>query len=82
MKWLSVIILSLFGLLLLEKGIELWAVLKQADGIQIGISMFGIDIKNHVFKESIPGYALGFSVASLIPIMVAGTIVIKGIHHK
>ncbi|MFS0637517.1 hypothetical protein AB1K84_16565 [Mesobacillus foraminis] len=82
MKWVYVFILSLFSLLLLGEGIGLWTVLNQAEGTQFGIGLFGIDIKNDVFKENMPGYALGFSVASIIPIMVAGTIVIKDIHRK
>ncbi|MGA9226379.1 MAG: hypothetical protein WB217_08570 [Mesobacillus sp.] len=71
MKWLIVILLSILSILFLEKGIELWTVINHVDGDGIGISFIGMSISERVLIESIPGYALGFTIASLIPILVA-----------
>jgi len=71
MKWLILIVLSTLSILFLEKGIELWTVINHVDGDGIGISFMGLSISESVLIESIPAYALGFTIASLIPILVA-----------
>jgi hypothetical protein len=77
MKWFLVVLLSLFGFLFLDKGIELWTVLNQVDGNGIAISFLGVEVSEAVLKEKIPSYAFGFTVAAVIPILVAIYIVIK-----
>lgn len=77
MRWLFVILLSVIGLLFLLKGIELWSVIGKVDGEGIGISFLGMNISDKVLNESISGYALGFTVSSIIPILVAINIAMK-----
>lgn len=77
MKWFLVVLLSMFGLLFLGKGIELWTVLDQVDGSGIGISFLGIEIIDRVLKDRIPSYAFGFTIAAAIPILVAINVAIK-----
>lgn len=77
MRWLFVILLSVIGLLFLLKGIELWSMIGKVDGDGIGISFLGMGISDKVLNGSISGYALGFTVSSIIPILVAINIAIK-----
>jgi len=77
MKWFLVVLLSLFGFLLLEKGIELWTVIDQVDGNGIGLHFLGIEINEVVLKEQLPSYAFGFTAAAIIPLLVAIKIAVK-----
>lgn len=77
MKWLMVVVLSILSILFLEKGIELWTVINHVDGDGIGISFIGMSISDKVLNESIPGYALGFTISALIPILVAINIALR-----
>lgn len=77
MRWGFTILLLLISMLFLVKGIELWSALGSVDGDGIGIKFIGVNINDHVLKENIPGYALGFSIASLIPILVAVNFALK-----
>ena len=77
MRWLLVVLLSIISILFLGKGIELWSVLNNVSGDAIGISFIGMSISERVLKESIPGFALGFTISSLIPILVAINIAMK-----
>ncbi|HAQ08366.1 MAG TPA: hypothetical protein DCR24_12920 [Bacillus bacterium] len=77
MRWLLIILLSVISILFLGKGIELWTIFNNVDGDGIGISFIGMSISEGVLKESIPGFALGFTVSSLIPIIVAINIAMK-----
>lgn len=82
MRWLFVFILSIISLLFLGKGIELWIDFVNVDVEGIKISFLGLNINEKVFQESIPGYALGFTVSALIPILVAINIVLKRENKK
>ncbi|MBY0096766.1 hypothetical protein [Mesobacillus maritimus] len=77
MKWFFVALLSLFGFLFLEKGIELWTVMDQVDAKGIAINFLGIEISETVLKDKIPSFAFGFTVAASIPIVVAINLAIK-----
>jgi hypothetical protein len=77
MKWIVSIFLLSFSLLLLLKGINLWTALGHADGSGIAISFIGIEISGRAGKEAIPGYALGFTIAGLIPLFVLANIFIR-----
>lgn len=77
MRWLLVLLLSIVGVLFLEKGIELWSVIGKVDGDGIGISFLGLSIDEKVLNDSISGYALGFTISSIIPILVAINIALK-----
>jgi hypothetical protein len=77
MKWVLVVLLSLFGFLFLDKGIELWTVIDQVDSNGIAISFLGFEVTDTVLKEKVPSFAFGFTVAAIIPILVAINIAIK-----
>jgi hypothetical protein len=77
MKWLMVITLSILSILFLEKGIELWSIINHVGGDGVGVSFMGMSISEKVLNESLPGYALGFTVSALIPILVAINIALR-----
>jgi hypothetical protein len=77
MRWLWVIMLSIISVLFLIKGIELWSVIDHVDRDGIGITFLGLSINDRVFNESISGYALGFTIASIIPFLVAANIALR-----
>ncbi|RSD26186.1 hypothetical protein [Mesobacillus subterraneus] len=77
MKWLWVSLLSVISVLFLIKGIELWSIIDHVDGNGIGVSFLGFSISDRVATESISGYALGFTIASLIPFLVAANIALR-----
>lgn len=82
MRWLFVIILSIISLLFLSKGIELWIDFVNVDAKGIEISFLGLNINEKVFQESIPGYALGFTISAFIPVLVAINMVLKRKNKK
>ncbi|MCM3664274.1 hypothetical protein M3204_07655 [Mesobacillus subterraneus] len=82
MRWLIVLLLSIISILFLFKGIELWSAIDHVDGEGIGISFVGLSISERVLNESIPGYALGFTISSIIPILVAINIALKAKSRK
>jgi hypothetical protein len=82
MRWLMVLLLSIISILFLFKGIELWSAIDHVDGDGIGISFVGLSISERVLNESIPGYALGFTISSIIPILVAINIALKAKSRK
>lgn len=77
MKWLLVMMLSIISVVFLFKGIELWSVIDHVDGDGIGITFLGFSINDRVLNESISGYALGFTIASIIPFLVAANIALR-----
>jgi hypothetical protein len=77
MRWLLVLLLSIISVLFLIKGIELWSVIDHVDGDGIGISFLGFSINDRVLNDSISGYALGFTIASIIPFLVAANIALR-----
>jgi len=82
MRWLMVLLLSIISILFLFKGIELWSAIDHVDGDGIGISFIGLSISERVLNESIPGYALGFTISSIIPILVAINIALNAKSRK
>lgn len=77
MRWLWVLLLSIISVLFLIKGIELWSAIDHVDKDGIGITFLGFSITDKVLNERISGYALGFTIASIIPFLVAANIVIR-----
>lgn len=82
MRWLMVLLLSIISILFLFKGIELWSAIDHVDGDGIEISFIGLSISERVLNESIPGYALGFTISSIIPILVAINIALNAKSRK
>ncbi|WP_174733088.1 hypothetical protein [Mesobacillus harenae] len=71
MRWFFIIILTAISILFLSKGIELWSIAGQIENGGIGVKFIGIKIGGPVLRDSLPIYALGFSVASAIPVLLA-----------
>jgi hypothetical protein len=77
MRWILVLLLTTISVLFLLKGFELWSVINNVNGDGIQISFLGLRINEHVLNESISGYALGFTIASIIPFLVAANIALR-----
>ncbi|WP_210365153.1 hypothetical protein [Bacillus sp. REN3] len=77
MRWVWILLLLFMGMMFLGKGIELWSALQDVSGSGVSIRFIGIHVSDHVLKESLPGYVLGFIMASFIPFMVAINLVLK-----
>ncbi|WP_202908628.1 hypothetical protein [Halalkalibacillus sediminis] len=74
-RWLIAGVLILFGFLLLNKGLDLWSIGSDVDGEGIGLYFLGIEINDRVPEESIPSYAVGFFISSLVVLILSATIV-------
>jgi hypothetical protein len=74
-----IVLLSLITVLLVNKGLDLRALGSEVDGDGIGIYFWGLEINEQVPEESIPTYAIGFLVASLIPMSIAIALIGKKI---
>lgn len=75
-KWLGVAVCALLSVLMINKGINLWNMSTNVDGAGIGIHFLIFEINDRVPEQSIPSYAIGFFIASLltalVPIVVLG----------
>lgn len=74
-RWVIAGVLILFGVLLLNKGLELWSLGTDVDGDGIGVFFLGFEINNRVPEESILSYAIGFFISSLVALIVSGAFV-------
>ncbi|WP_071459822.1 hypothetical protein [Bacillus massilinigeriensis] len=73
MKWLIVSILCCISLLFISKAAELWLM----DQSIAEVSFLGMSIGKHVARENFSGYALGFTAAAFIPLMVAANVLFR-----
>lgn len=69
-KWLGATICGLLSVLMINKGISLWHMGTNVDGAGIGIHFLIFEINDRVPEQSIPSYAIGFFVASLLTALV------------
>lgn len=70
-RWVIAGALILFAILLLNKGLHLWSLGTNADGDGIGVHFLGFEIHDRVPEESIPSYAIGFFISSLIALIIS-----------
>ncbi|MFS0861173.1 hypothetical protein [Fredinandcohnia sp. 179-A 10B2 NHS] len=68
------ILLGIVSILLVKTGIELWSLGTDVDGDGIGVYFLGFEINDSVPEASIPTYAIGFFVASVVSLLVGGGI--------
>jgi hypothetical protein len=78
--WLVSCVLMLFGVLLLNKGLDLWSLGANVDGDGIGVHFLGFEIDDRVPEKNIPSYAIGFFTTSVLTIIIS--IVFMGINLK
>lgn len=79
-RWVIVCVLILFGVLALNKGLDLWSLGSNVDGDGIGLYFLGIEINDTVPEGSIPSYAIGFLISSLIALVTS--LVLIGMNLK
>jgi hypothetical protein len=74
-RWVIVCVLLLFGVLLLNKGLDLWSLGTNVDGDGIGVHFLGFEINDRVPEESIPSYAIGFFISSIFALIISFAVV-------
>lgn len=74
-RWLVASVLILFGILMLNKGLDLWSLGTDVDGDGIGVFFLGFEINDKVPEGDIPSYAIGFFISSLVALIVSGAFV-------
>ena len=80
-RWSGFIILIVVTILLFNKGMDLRSSIN-VDGDAIGVYFLIFEIDDWVPKKSIPTYANGFIVASIITAIVAINIAVRNIRLK
>ncbi|MGM0878076.1 MAG: hypothetical protein ACQEWV_26005 [Bacillota bacterium] len=76
-RWIVFIFFAFITFLMVNKGFELWSLGTNVDGDGIGIHFLGLEINDRVPEASIPTYAIGFFVASLLTLFIAFALVRK-----
>ncbi|WP_042148314.1 hypothetical protein [Paucisalibacillus sp. EB02] len=79
-RWFIVCVLILFGVLLLNKGLDLRSLGTNVDGDGIGVYFLGVEINDRVPEEGISSYAVGFFISSFLALIASLTFI--GINLK
>ncbi|WBL16910.1 hypothetical protein [Sutcliffiella sp. NC1] len=74
-RWVVVAILILLAISLLIKGFNLLSVGKSVDGDGIGVYFLFMEINDRVPVESIPAYAIGFFISSIVAFLLSAVLV-------
>lgn len=74
-RWVIVAILILLAIALLAKGFNLLSVGKNVDGDGIGVYFLFMEISDRVPVESIPAYAIGFFISSIVAFLLSAVLV-------
>ncbi|AST91112.1 hypothetical protein BC6307_07385 [Sutcliffiella cohnii] len=74
-RWVIVAILILLAIALLIKGFNLLSVGKNVDGDGIGVYFLFMEINDRVPVESIPVYAIGFFISSIVAFLLSAVLV-------
>jgi hypothetical protein len=74
-RWVVAGVLLLFGVLLLNKGLDLLSIGTDVDGDGIGVYFLRFEINDRVPENSIPSYAIGFFISSLVAFIVSSALV-------
>lgn len=70
-RWVLSIFLVFISIITIIKGIELWSLGTNVDGNGIGIYFLGLELNDSVTEASIPNYAIGFIITSILAISIA-----------
>jgi len=76
--WIVSVLLILLTALLAKEGVELWSLGTNVDGDGIGVHFLGLEINDRVPEASIPSYAIGFFVTSVITLLLTITVIGRG----
>jgi hypothetical protein len=74
-RWVLSIFFVFISILMIIKGIDLWSLGTNVDGNGIGIHFLGLELNDRVPEISIPKYAIGFFITSILPILIAFVLV-------
>ena len=77
-RWSIFVFLIVVTILLFSKGMDLRSIGTDVDGAGIGVYFLFFEINDRVPTQSIPTYAYGFFIASIITALVAISIFIVG----
>jgi len=72
-RWLVFISMTIFTILLISKGLQLWSYGTNVDGNGIGVYFLGLEINDRVLEANIPNYAIGFFIAGLCTLLMSIT---------
>jgi len=70
-RWVIAVILILFAVISFNKGLDLWFLRTHVDGDGIGVHFLVFEINDRVSEESIPSYAIGFFISSLVALLLS-----------
>ncbi|GAA0344355.1 hypothetical protein GCM10008967_38440 [Bacillus carboniphilus] len=79
-RWVIAVVLILLAILFFNKGLELRALGANVDGDGIGVHFLAFEINDRVPEESIPSYAIGFFISSIVAIIIS--IILVGMNLK
>jgi hypothetical protein len=79
-RWFIVCVLILFGISLLNKGLDLKSLGTNIDGDGIGVYFWGFEVNDRVPEGSIPSYAVGFIISSVLALIAS--LVLIGMNLK
>lgn len=71
LRWFVSITLTVFTVLLIMEGIQLWSLGANVDGNGMGVYFLGMEINDKVPEGNIPSYAIGFFIAALCTLLLA-----------
>ncbi|KPB03263.1 hypothetical protein [Bacillus sp. CHD6a] len=70
-RWVVSILLVIFTILFISKGLQLWSYGSNVDGGGIGVYFLGLEINDKVLEVNIPVYAIGFFIAGLSTLLMS-----------
>jgi hypothetical protein len=82
-RWGLFVFLIVVTVLLINKGLDLKSIGTNVDGAGIGVHFLFFEINDRVPEKSIPSYANGFFVASIVTALAAILIAVStALRHK
>ena len=78
-RWGVIVLLIAITVLLINKGMDLRSIGTNVDGTGIGVHFLFLEINDRVPAKSIPSYANGFFIASLVTALAALVLVVKNL---
>ena len=78
-RWGVFVLLIAVTVLLINKGMDLRSLGTNVDGTGIGVHFLFLEINDRVPEKSIPSYANGFFIASLVTALAALVLAVKNL---
>lgn len=70
-RWVIAVVLILFTVLFFNYGLGLWTLGTNVDGDGIGVYFLAFEINDRVPEDSIPKYAIGFFISSIVSLIIS-----------